>query len=178
MTAIAILAAAAWIALYLMSDDTSAGNELSPGKYVALQHIIQTYVTAPGHEDLYVYPLAVNFSILQDNENLPYFPIINDSLAVMYIDGILFGEAGCHGGNVPTIGVYSLPYSRKGAVIQKVDSDGTATVIYKGQSIVLQPNQNWTSINNTKFTADVNGTSVLIEVSVTDGLTNYGVITR
>ncbi len=178
ITAIAVLAASAWITLYLASADTRTGNKLPPGKYLVLQHIIQTDVSAPGHEDLYVYPLAVNFSLLTDNEKLPYFPIINDSLAVLYIDGILYGEAGCHGGNVPTIGLYGLPYGRKDVVIQTVDSDGTATVIYKGQSIVLQPNQNWTIINNTKFTAELNGTSVLIEVNVTDRLTNYGVITR
>ncbi len=104
---------------------------------------------------------------------------VNDSLLVVYGDGSSLG--GAMGGGAATMlnGAYALPYSESGLTISSIEKNGTVTIEYKNETILLSPGENWTRITSEIQTVDsYNGNQSRINVTTTDRIVNYGLLNK
>lgn len=100
---------------------------------------------------------------------------VNGSLIAVYGDGQSLG--GAMGGGAATMlyGVYALPYDSRGLAIRSVDKSGAVTILYKNETIVLQPGQEWSNITSGVITS---GNDTRINATTTDRIVNYGLIDK
>lgn len=104
---------------------------------------------------------------------------INDSLVAVYGDG--GSLSGAMGGGAATMlyGVYTLPYDGRGLTIGSIDHTGAVTILYKNESIVLQPGEEWVRITSEIITDNgYDGNLTRINATTTDKIVNYGLINK
>jgi hypothetical protein len=104
---------------------------------------------------------------------------VNDSLLAVYGDGGSLG--GAMGGGAATMlsGVYALPYSENGLTISSVTDNGTMTIEYNNETILLLPGENWTRITSEiRMVDNYRGNMSRINVTTTDRIVNYGLLNK
>lgn len=104
---------------------------------------------------------------------------VNDSLLVVYGDGSSLG--GAMGGGAATMlyGAYALPYTERGFSIMSVMKNGTVTIEYDNETILLSPGENWTQITSEVRVIDnYSGNKSRINVTTMDRIVNYGLLNK
>jgi hypothetical protein len=104
---------------------------------------------------------------------------VNDSLLVVYGDGSSLG--GAMGGGAATMlsGAYALPYSQYGLTISSVEADGSVTIEYKNETILLSPGEDW-ALTTSEIQAldNYDGNRSMINVTTRDRIVNYGLLNK
>jgi hypothetical protein len=179
LTAIGIVVLAllaSWLVLAGAGD--RPGCYLAPGEYVALEHVIQTWVTVPSQSDRDVFLYVLNLSGVQKDGIQYAYPRINDSLRVVFINGVIYGDAGCHGGAIRAQGIDDIPFGQDNVTIRRIDPDGTVSLDYNGRKITLGPGESWCRVNLTDVVVPIDGTPVGVRINETDRFWNYGLIKK
>jgi hypothetical protein len=104
---------------------------------------------------------------------------VNDSLLAVYGDGTSL--SGAMGGGAATMlhGAYALPYSWYGLTISSVKADGTVTIEYKNETILLSPGEEWTlTASEIQALDGYDGNRSLINVTTGDRIVNYGLLNK
>jgi hypothetical protein len=187
-----VLAAALSAAVVLATQNKSNNGDnsddltnLTVHQYVFLEHQTRTEASLNGDNSsnspayLYLgYPIY-NASQLQDLYKTAALPRVNESLQTIFQEGSLIGPSGCHGAQLKIDGIYRFPFVSDGEVeVLDIDGDGVAYIIYDNQPIILKPGQAW--YNNESFSDNVQSLTapsetVVINVTVVDGIRNYGI---
>ena len=147
-----------------------------PNKYVFIDHHIHTY----GELIEGSYPsLMVDFPTYNFNKETGSLSgminfDINETLKAVYGGGISLSGAAGGGAATGLSGVYELPYEKGGITILKIDSDGTAYIVYKGVSIILKNDEEWVNITS-RVDIQETGKAKLTE---TDKIVNYGILDK
>jgi len=149
---------------------------IPPNKYVFIDHHIHTY----GELIEGSYPsLMVDFPTYNFNKETGSLSgminfDINETLKAVYGDGLSLSGAAGGGAATGLSGVYELPYEKGGITILKIDSDGTAYIVYKGVSIILKNDEEWVNITS-RVDIQETGKAKLTE---TDKIVNYGILDK
>jgi hypothetical protein len=104
------------------------------------------------------------------------FPV-NDSLIVVYGDGV--SRSGQYGTGMSTLlyGGYSLPYKREGLSIISVDTNGTAILEFKNTIITLREGERWE--NSTQWIeTDGDCNNCTMRLTRTEVILNHGTIRK
>lgn len=181
---IIVIAGAA--AVYWYQNGQAQSTGIPPGKYILLEHKVQTLLTIPGDSDTsrpYAYlgypTYSYNQSVIAASNEI--IPPINDRLKVIYEYGSIIGPGGCHGASFNMSGVYGFPYaSDDGMTVLSINSDGTAYLTYDGKPVILGPKETWYDNRTTTedvlpYNANSSARPLTVNVSVSDRIVNYGI---
>lgn len=182
--AIILIVLAAAIAVWALQDRNNAGlTRLNAHQYAFLEHYTETRAELVGTNgsDAYVYLGYPTYNASQSSElikNRFQLPPVNDSLRAIFQEGSGVGKAGCHGTQMNISGIYRFPYDSDRLRILTVDGDGVAYIVYKGQPVILNPNEVWYDNQTITETVLANKTldqTVQVNLTIIDRIRNYGI---
>jgi hypothetical protein len=98
---------------------------------------------------------------------------VNDSLKIVYGDGVSIGGALGGGASTYLTPVYTLPFSKGEVRITGVNPDGLVTLVAGNETIVLPANETWSRVTITTDTREFPGSEGACMVTVTTKKTIY-----
>jgi len=181
---IIVVLASVLLALALRSNQEQL-TEMNDDQYAFVVHSIQTLATLAGSNNTTIayqylgYPTYNATQIAAYIQQYQMLPQINNSLKAIFQEGSQVGPSGCHGTTLNTTGIYQFPYTSNttGLNLLTVDGNGVAYIIYNGQSLIINPGENWT--DNQTYTENVSlsetsNQTAEVNVTTSDKITNYG----
>ena len=153
------------------------GWELSADKYVFIDHHVHIEgVCVEGECEpgpMIDFP-TYTFNAEMGTLNSLFLVEVNDTLKVVYGNGMSLGGAAGGGAGTMLTEVYTVPIEIEGLRIVQVDRDGRAYLEYEGELLVLAPGQTWTSTTE-KVREQGAGKANL---TTNDQIINYGILDK
>ncbi len=105
--------------------------------------------------------------------------VVNDSLKVVYGDGISLGGALGGGAATGLTPLYALPYENGGVVIRGVSPDGLAILAAANETIALPAGETWTNVTVMTGPGEMPGSSACkIRITRTETIYNGGIVDK